>query len=412
MDPRARAVYRVDVRSFFDTDADGLGDINGIAAKIDYIKELGADTLMLSPVFSGEGFKIDTEAGTADDLDALIDKAASRMIGTVLEMRADMPLNDAADIERASAAMRYWLDRGAMGIAVNTDALTASGDKRALHRAMCALNRNVFSLYPDCFTVGIGKNVPFEDAVQLTRTENRELLMQLYIPAHMEEAFSPASGSLGALFGGGDAKRFKHDADYYQVQGELKGGWFLNGISLTQGQFSSQQELTRRLRSKAACLYVMTGRGTPLIHQGDEIGLYAENTPMQWNNSRAAGFTLGTLRLKGDGSLSHINVEDDMTHMDSVCSFYKRSIALRRSHSALIGGEYAPVDSENPRVMAYTRSDWAESLLVVINITDRAAKVALTGCKKGECLLFTNSPKPIAESMKLQPYEGFVYRLR
>ena len=40
MDPRARAVYRVDVRSFFDTDADGLGDINGVAAKIDYIKEL------------------------------------------------------------------------------------------------------------------------------------------------------------------------------------------------------------------------------------------------------------------------------------------------------------------------------------------------------------------------------------
>lgn len=144
MDPRARAVYRVDVRSFFDTDADGLGDINGVAAKIDYIKELGADTLMLSPVFSGEGFMIDPEIGTADDLDALIDKAASRMIGTVLEMRADMPLNDASDIDRTSAAMRYWLDRGAMGIAVNTDALTASGDKRALHRAMCALNRNVF----------------------------------------------------------------------------------------------------------------------------------------------------------------------------------------------------------------------------------------------------------------------------
>lgn len=412
MDPRARTVYRVDVRSFFDSDADGLGDINGVAAKIDYIKEIGADTLMLSPVLMPGDYAVDPEIGTADALDALIDRAASRMIGTVLEMPPDMRLNDDDAMERAAAAMRYWLDRGVMGIAVNTDALTARGDKRALHRAMHALNRSVFSLYPDCFTVGTGKSVPFEDAVQLTRTENRELLMQLYTPAHMAEAFSPAPVGLGALFGGGDAKRFRHSADYHQVQGELRGGWFLNGISLAQGQYSSRNELMRRLRSKAACLFAMTGRGTPLIHQGDEIGLYAPNTPMQWNNSRAAGFTLGTPKIKGDGALSHINVEEDMTHMDSVCAFYKRAIELRRSHSALIYGEYAPMDSENAHVTAYTRSDGAESLLIVINITDRAARVALDGCKKGECLLYTNSPKPVAESMKLQPYEGFAYRLR
>ena len=88
------------------------------------------------------------------------------------------------------------------------------------------------------------------------------------------------------------------------------------------------------------------------------------------------------------------------------------AVESRTERLIRLAREYAPVDSENPRVMAYTRSDGAESLLVVINLTDRAAKAALTGCKKGECLLFTNSPKPIAESMKLQPYEGFVYRLR
>lgn len=101
-----------------------------------------------------------------------------------------------------------------------------------------------------------------------------------------------------------------------------------------------------------------------------------------------------------------------MTHMDSVCSFYKRAIAAPPQSQRAYRRRIRAVDSENPRVMAYTRSDGAESLLVVINITDRAAKVALAGCEKGECLLFTNSPKPIAESMKLQPYEGFVYRLR
>ena len=412
MDPRAKTVYRANVPAFFDSNADGLGDINGVAAKIDYIKELGADTLMLSPVLLPGSFEVNAELGTAKDLDSLIDKAASRMIGTVLEMPAVMHLNDAGCLTKAADTMRLWLDRGAMGVAINTDELTASGDKRPMHRAICALNKAVFSLYPDCFTVGIGKTVSFEDAVQLTRNENKELMMQLNIPPLMAEAFSPSPARLGALFGGNSLKRFRHDTDYYQVQSTLKGGRFLNGISLPQGEFSTQQELTRRLRSKAACLYCMTLCGTPLIRQGDEIGLYAEGSPMQWSNSRAAGFTVGTPQIKGDSTLSHINVEDDMTHMDSVCSFYKRAIALRHAHSALISGDYVPVDSENARIAAYTRSDGAESLLTVINISDRTSKVNLAGFKKGECLIFTNSPKPLAESMKLQPYEGFVYRLR
>jgi oligo-1,6-glucosidase len=46
---RDAVVYQIYPASFFDSNGDGLGDINGIAMKLDHIKNLGADTIWLSP---------------------------------------------------------------------------------------------------------------------------------------------------------------------------------------------------------------------------------------------------------------------------------------------------------------------------------------------------------------------------
>ena len=43
-------IYQVYPRSFYDTDGDGIGDINGITEKLDYLKELGIGAIWLSPV--------------------------------------------------------------------------------------------------------------------------------------------------------------------------------------------------------------------------------------------------------------------------------------------------------------------------------------------------------------------------
>ena len=43
-------VYQIYPRSFNDSNGDGIGDINGIREKLDYLKELGIDVIWLSPV--------------------------------------------------------------------------------------------------------------------------------------------------------------------------------------------------------------------------------------------------------------------------------------------------------------------------------------------------------------------------
>ena len=51
------AIYQIYPASFFDSNGDGIGDINGIGSKLDYIRSLGVDTIWLSPgksPFSGK----------------------------------------------------------------------------------------------------------------------------------------------------------------------------------------------------------------------------------------------------------------------------------------------------------------------------------------------------------------------
>jgi maltose alpha-D-glucosyltransferase/alpha-amylase len=44
-------VYQVHVRAFFDSNDDGIGDLRGLTAKLDYIRELGVDTIWVQPFY-------------------------------------------------------------------------------------------------------------------------------------------------------------------------------------------------------------------------------------------------------------------------------------------------------------------------------------------------------------------------
>ena len=92
------AWYEIFVRSFCDSDGDGLGDLKGVAQKLDYISSLGCGGIWLMPIMPSPSYHkydvtdyydVDPEYGTLDDLRALLREAHARGMRVIL----DLPLN-------------------------------------------------------------------------------------------------------------------------------------------------------------------------------------------------------------------------------------------------------------------------------------------------------------------------------
>ena len=96
MNIQDKVVYQIYPKSFYDTNGDGLGDLNGVTAKLDYLRELGVDFLWLTPFFvspqKDNGYDVadycavDPRFGTMEDVDTLIRAAKARGIGLMFDM--------------------------------------------------------------------------------------------------------------------------------------------------------------------------------------------------------------------------------------------------------------------------------------------------------------------------------------
>lgn len=89
-------VYQIYPRSFCDSNGDGIGDLNGITGKLDYLKELGIDVIWLSPVYKSpnddNGYDISDyqaimdEFGTMEDFDRMLATAHEKDIKIMMDL--------------------------------------------------------------------------------------------------------------------------------------------------------------------------------------------------------------------------------------------------------------------------------------------------------------------------------------
>lgn len=115
---RNTVIYQVYPKSFADSNGDGIGDIQGIISKLNYIKSLSVDAIWISPCFPSpevdNGYDISDykdiapEYGTLADIEELIEKAGKLGIGIILDLVANH-----------TSSQHEWFQRSRMGKITN-----------------------------------------------------------------------------------------------------------------------------------------------------------------------------------------------------------------------------------------------------------------------------------------------------
>ena len=197
-------------------------------------------------------------------------------------------------------------------------------------------------------------------------------------------------------------------------------------------------------------------QGTPYIYQGEEFGMtnpYFDNidkyrdveshniykikekeglsndeildilmqksrdnsrTPMQWNDSKNAGFTIGTPWIGIPENYKEINAEISLKDHNSVFWHYKNLIELRKKEELLVIGKYEDIDLENEKVYAYKRIGKGGELIIISNFFCEIIEFCVKGLNlENSSILLSNyktSPEFNNGKIVLKPYESIIFK--
>lgn len=329
---------------------------------------------------------------------------------------------------------RFWYDRGVYGFRLdavdtlfedpawrdnpNDPGTNAYGDPNQrhvndsklpeVHTALQKL-RKVTDEYPGRVLVGETWTNKAEELAEYYGPTNNEVNMPMYFNFTMVNKLSPGDFR--------DKIRI--------IESNPVGGWPVYVLSNHDirrhidryGDGQNNEQIARLM----AALY-LTLRGTVVMYYGEEIGMEnndprrledvkdvigklgwpkekgrdGERTPMQWDPTVNAGFNRGAkpwLPVHENHATRNVAVQDE--DPASILNWYRRLIALRRTHSAFWNGEYVPLLENNPSVLAYLRKSNDKTAVVLLNMTgipqDLAIPAQAAGSGSGRVLASTSS---------------------
>lgn len=514
--------YEIYPRSFADSNGDGVGDINGITSKLDYLRDLGVDALWITPCFPSPqvdfGYDVSDyrdiapEFGTLADFDRLIAEARKRNIRIVLDYVVNHssdqhewfkastsskdnpkrdwyvwrdgkdggPPNNWISIFGHSAwkfdpktkqyyyhffypeqpdlnwrnpevrkamydVLRFWIDRGVAGFRL--DAVTTIFEDPKLRDNPVLPGKNKLG------------DPNMDNKYNHRLAENHEILKELRKvvgeypsdPVLIGETFTNSVGDLWKMYGERNDEVQLPMNFFFTFIDKLSAPEFARRILEADRNpvngwpvylFSNHDTPRHYVRygnganndqiAKLTATLLLTLRGTPILYYGEELGMEnrdprskdevqdpigklgwpaekgrdGERTPMQWTPGSNAGFTTARKAwLPITDSFQTHNVETESKDPASVLNWYKKLLTLRRSHPALLSGEYVPVDSRNTNVLTYLRKTPTASILVAMNMSKQAQKVSVNVDKSETPGKVLASSYAVAEDFKLAQLE-------
>ncbi|MGA1994013.1 MAG: alpha-glucosidase [Bryobacteraceae bacterium] len=488
-------IYQIYPRSFGDTNGDGVGDLNGITAHLDYLRDLGVDAIWITPFYHSPqvdfGYdisdyrNIDPQYGTLADFLRLVAEAQKRDIRVV----ADLVLNHTSDkhpwfLESRSSrsnpkgdwyvwrdgkpnhqppnnwqslfggsawqydpqrgqyyyhefykeqpdlnwnnpdvrkamydVARFWMEHGVAGFRL--DAISRLfEDPQLRDEPVLQPGRNAYGgpILNEEYT----DNLP---EVHDVLRELRRVTDEFPGRALIGETYLPNVQELLKMYGRND--------DELQLPMDMQFG-MTNHLSVSDFRArlrEAEMEIHGHMPllvfdnhdnrrswnrygdgvhdlaiAKLLAALLLTPRATALVYYGEEIGMEnndpkrredvkdpigrlgwpgekgrdGERTPMQWNAGPHAGFsTAKATWLPVAPGYEARNVALEEKDPDSLLSFYKALIQLRRENPALHSGGFEPIDETNDNVLAYLRrAADGTTVLVALNLTGGPQQVS------------------------------------
>ena len=389
-------LYQIDPVSFQDSNGDGFGDLPGITQRLDYVRSLGVDAIVLSPFqiqsdFSryGAGAPFDPKYGTAEDLDLLVQEASQRKIRVFV----DLPLNPAQSTQEAANIARFWLSRGIAGLRLTPDTHSNElpsaqiADRLSELRKLCATYAGQRVLFWD-----LPQPLPSaHDVHSYSRRYRGAVAVPVVVGSQMQ-----IDSRLAALAGfTADALRSAMADD-----AKLSFGFESTRVPVTDGtdrqrSFDRYGDGSNAVDiAKVLATALLTSRGAPQLYFGQEIGMATtpiphpgpgatmiDPTPMQWGGD--VGFTSGLPWMDMGRNAVTANVALEDSDAASLLNWYRKLSALHHENPVLRVGTIDLIAQTNPDLVAWVRKprdpgSLTSPVVVICNVTGRSLLVSVS----------------------------------
>lgn len=433
--------YEIFVRSFYDSNGDGIGDINGLAEKLIYIKSLGVNGIWLMPIFESPSYhgydvidyyKVNHEYGTNQDFINFINKAHKMGIKVIIDLVINHTSSkhpwfiEASSNEKSKFRNYYiWADKN-----TNLNELSPFGSKQWYKKGDGYFNAIFWSEMPDLnfdnkdvrnemkkiakFWLDRGVDGFRFDAAMHIYPPNREkdnlswwqeyadycrsIKKDIYLIGEVWDNFeriAPYMKPFDSCFNFTLANNIIDSVNYetsYSLQKDLPKIYenykkinkdYVDAPFLTNHDMNRAfSQIDNMNKMKLAAALLLTIPGNPFIYYGEEIGMKGQK-PDEFIREPFKWFDLwGKGQTKWEMNLYNtgvytVSVEKQEKDKNSLLNFYKDMINFKKSNLPVLKGDFKLIKTSED-LFAFVRTYNDKYMLMIFNLTDKNISHSLT----------------------------------